>query len=387
MGSIFEIFPNNLETGMRGYPVGYCTTSKVDPYEGLFYKGIPILELTNYSPEEVICLLSKGYLPSKEELNLFSQKLLEKSEVSPQVIQQIRQLPRGAHPMELFSTALMLLGMYESTGDYEEDALNVIAKLPQITAEVINHHAGWETVSFSQPELGYIENFTHMLNCPNKDTEGLNRVLKTFHILHVDHGGGNLSTFVGKAVSSSLEDMYGSLSSAMNALAGPLHGRANQSCLEMVKEICSILGENLSESSIEDVLRNKMRNKELIYGFGHAVLRIEDPRASIQYALAEELYPDHPFVKCALLLRKTAPRILKENPRIQNPYPNVDAISGSLLTAAGFPFHEYYTVLFGMARCVGIALQIVYERCLAREGRGVPIYRPKYIYSEFPLKV
>jgi len=83
----------------------------------------------------------------------------------------------------------------------------------------------------------------------------------------------------------------------------------------------------------------------------------------------------------AMLLREAGPKVLKENPKVSNPYPNVDAISGALLTAAGFSFPEYYTVMFGMSRIVGIAIQIVYERCEAREGKGVAIYRPKYFYK------
>ncbi|MCH9703948.1 MAG: citrate synthase, partial [Chlamydiae bacterium] len=83
----------------------------------------------------------------------------------------------------------------------------------------------------------------------------------------------------------------------------------------------------------------------------------------------------------AHLVRERGTKVLKENPKIANPFPNVDAISGALLTAAGFGFPEYYTVLFGMSRCCGIATQIVYERCIARDGRGTPIVRPKYIYK------
>ena len=93
------------------------------------------------------------------------------------------------------------------------------------------------------------------------------------------------------------------------------------------------------------------------------------------------LYPKNPLVKMACLLRTVAPKILAENPKISDPFANVDAISGVLLTAAGFPYPEYFTVLFGLARVVGIAIQIVYERCEARGGKGLPIVRPKYIYQ------
>jgi citrate synthase len=93
------------------------------------------------------------------------------------------------------------------------------------------------------------------------------------------------------------------------------------------------------------------------------------------------MYPEDPICKIAFLLRIAGPKVLKENPKISNPYPNVDAISGALLSAAGFNHSEYFTLLFGMSRVVGIARQIVYERCEARGGKGTPIVRPKYIFK------
>jgi citrate synthase len=288
--------------------------------------------------------------------------------------------------MKLFGIALMLTGMLEGAVDYQEDCLNLIAKVPSIVAQVITHHAGWECQS-SKPELGYIENFVQMLNVPNADQAALTEAMRLFNVLHYDHGGGNLSTFVGKATASSLEDMWGSLTAAMNALDGPRHGKANQDCLEFVKAAVDQLGENATEEQVEQLLRDKLAKKELIFGFGHAVLRVEDARATVLYETAEKKYSDNPLVRMALLLRKVGPKVLKENPKISDPYPNVDAISGALLTAVGFPFPEYYTVLFGLSRVVGIARQIVYERTEARDGRGTPIIRPKYFFKALPSGV
>src|SRR3989344_45522 len=138
--------------------------------------------------------------------------------------------------MDVFAAALLVTGMYEGTGDYREDCLNIIAKLPQIAACVINSHAKWGSTPASKPEMGYIENFVHMLNIPHKSPE-LIQAMRLFNAIHYDHCGGNLSAFVGKAVASGLEHMYGSLSAAMAALAGPRHGRANQDCLEFVMSV------------------------------------------------------------------------------------------------------------------------------------------------------
>lgn len=378
---LFEITKDNLETGMRGYPVGYCTTSSVDPEKGLFYMGRPVDELAYWEPEQVIYLLCHGKEGMAEEVAKFSQNLRQRAHCSPELIKHIRQLPRQGHPMKLFNAALILAGIFEGKNNYREDCLNLIAKIPEIAATVINHHAGWGENRPSDPSLGYMENFTNMLNVPSVNREELTRAFKLFNILHYDHGGGNLSVFVGKAIASGLEDMYGSIAGAMCALAGPRHGRANQDCLTFVKGLIDELGENATSAEVEKSLRQKLDRKELIFGFGHAVLRVEDPRASILYDVVKQYYPDHPLVKMGLLLREVGPKILKENAKISDPYPNVDAVSGTMLSAAGFPYPEYYTILFGLSRAVGIGRQIVYEREEAREGKGTPIVRPKYLFK------
>ena len=378
---LFQITEKELETGMRGYPVGYCTTSTVDPQKGLFYVGRPVSELAQWTPEEVIYLLQFGKAGSKAEVAQFFSDLQKRMILKPETIEAIEKLPRAGHPMKLFSAAMLVLGMIEGTGDYREDALNVIAKIPHLAAVVINFHAGWGKTPLSKPELGYMENFTQLLKVPKGDSKKLFPAFKLFNVLHFDHGGGNLSTFVGKAVASGLEDMYGSLCSALCGLAGPRHGRANQDCLEFVREVHKEVGDKATAKDVEMLLRKRLQENKLVFGFGHAVLRVEDPRATVMYDFLQKHYPTHPLVKIALLLRTEGSKVLKENPKISDPYPNVDAISGTMLAASGFDYHEYFTVLFGLSRCVGIARQIVYERCEARGGKGTPIIRPKYLYK------
>ncbi len=379
---LFEIKEENLETGMRGYPVGYCTTSEVDPLTGLFYSGIPLSDCVTKEPEEVIFLLYHGRLGSEEEVNEFSKQLQKRAKLPREVIDQIKLLPKNGHSMKLFCASLLIQGMFQKTNDYKEACLDLIAKAPELVATIINYHAGWGDTPKSEPELGYMENFTAMLNIPNKKTKELTEVFKLFNILHYDHGGGNLSTFVGKAVASSLEDMYGSMAAAMAALAGPRHGKANQDCLSFVEEILKETGENATAEQIEKLIRTRLANDQLVFGFGHAVLRVIDPRAVIFYDLANKKFANHPLVKIASLLKSQGTKVLSENPKISNPYPNVDAISGVVLTASGFPYPEYFTILFGLSRIVGIAIQIVYERCDARGGKGTPLVRPEYIYKK-----
>jgi citrate synthase len=229
-----------------------------------------------------------------------------------------------------------------------------------------------------------MENFVHMLGVPGLDAakqQKLVKLMRVFDIVHFDHGGGNLSTFVGKAVASGQADMYESLSSAMAALAGPLHGKANQECLEFVKECVQRVQGKLDAESVRALINEKLANKEKIFGFGHAVLRVPDPRAKVFIALGESLCADDTNFRMVKLLSEVAPPILTAKTRTNDPFPNVDSASGSLLMACGLTDPSYYTVLFGLGRVVGIACQIVYERCEARGGKGTPIIRPQYFYA------
>lgn len=380
-GVLFEITKDHLETGLRGYPVGYCVTSHVDPQKGLSYIGRPVSDLAFRDPIEVIYLLYHGDAGSGSQVSKFYQDISQRSVCKEAILQHIKVLPHEGHPMDVFAAALLIAGMFEATGDYKEDCLNIIAKIPHIAATMINSHARWGDTPAPKPELGYMENFAHMLQIPGEKGPELIQALRLFTILSFDHGGGNLSTFVGKAVASGLENMYGSLAAAMTALAGPRHGKANQECLAFVEGVLKDVGEHATAADIEKLIRRKLEQKEVIIGFGHAVLRVEDPRASVCYQYCQKHFPKHPLVKIAHLLRTEGSRVLKENGKISDPHPNIDAITGVMLTAAGFPYPEYYTVLFGLARCVGIAIQIMYERVYAREGKGTPIVRPSYLYK------
>jgi len=380
-GVLFEITKDGLETGLRGVPVGYCVTSFVDAYKGLSYVGRPIAELSNRDPMEVIYLLYYGEMGSKEQVARFQKDLNHRAHCKEATIAAIAALPRQGAPMDVFAAALLIAGMFEGTGNYREDCLNVIAKLPQIVAGIINTHAGWGTTPQPKPEMGYMENFVHMLNMPGKKTPELIQVMRLFNVIHYDHCGGNLSTFVGKAVASGLEHMYGSLAACITALAGPRHGRANQDCLEFVQSVLDEVGENAKPADIERLIREKLANNKLVFGFGHAVLRVEDARATVCYNYCQKHFATNPLVKIASLLRTEGSKVLKENPKISDPYPNIDAITGSMLMAAGFPYPNYYAVLFGLSRCVGVAIQIVYERLEARDGKGTPIIRPLYLYK------
>lgn len=371
---LFTVTEAHLDTGLRGVPVGTCRTSKVDPQQGVSYVGYPIAQLAKREPEEVAYLLLHRRLPTADELRTFQQELTRRRGLDPRVVNALRALPREGHPMQWLISGLSVLGMTTGTGNWEEDALNVIALAPELVAAVYRIRSGWGDPIPANMDLGLVENFVHMLGVPDADPSQLVGILRTFYVLHMDHGGGNLSTFTGKAVASGHADMYTSLSAAMCGLSGPLHGRANQDCLNFVREVGTA-----DDEAVETFVRERLTSGGKIFGFGHAVLRVEDPRATVQYAVGEAFCPDDPLFNTARTLRRVAVKVLREMPKVSNPYPNVDAVSGSLLNAAGLVDSDYYTVLFGLSRMTGIAAQVVDERVRSRKGRGVPIYRPKYI--------
>ncbi len=359
--------------------MGTCLTSKVDPQIGVTYVGYPIAELAYLSPEAVIYLLFNKELPSPQQAESFKLEIERRSVVDDQVFELLRKLPKNSHPMDWFCIAIQALGMTGKTGNYEEDALNLVARIPSVLAAIFRIREGWGKLIPSDPGLGYVENFVHMLGVPDSDSEKLIKTLRIYYVLHMDHGGGNLSTFVGKAVASGLADVYQSLASAMNGLAGPRHGMANQDCFGMIQEL-----DDEDVDGIEKKVRERLLNDGLLYGFGHAVLREEDPRAQVEFNLGEEVALDSHWFRVVKALRVAGPRVLKENPRVQNPYPNVDLVSGCLLHAVGLTDDNYYTTIFGWSRIAGIGAQIVDERVRFREGRGVAIYRPRYIARKQP---
>lgn len=378
---LFSITRAHLDTGLRGFPVGSCMTSAVHPQEGVSYVGYPVAELAFHDPEAVAYLLYNRELPTDAQLAEYKQLLAGRTGIPAKVLDVLKSLPKEGHPMEWLITGLVLLGMTCKTGDYLQDAYDVTAKTPELIAAIFRIKQGWGDPIAPDPKLGLIENFVHMLGVPGGDTKKLEKLLRVFYVLHMDHGGGNLSTFVGKAVASSHTDMYSSLASGMAGLYGPLHGRANQECIEAVEEFGTP-----DPVEVEKKVREKLARGEVIAGFGHAVLRAEDPRAKVQYVLGEELCPNDVLFRTAVTMREVVPRILKENPKIQNPYPNVDAVSGTLLNACGLTDSNYYTLLFGLSRLPGIAAQIVDERTRMRGGKGVAIYRPKYVALNQPKR-
>jgi len=375
---ILEMTADHLNSGLRGVPVGTCRTSFVTPTGGVHYCGYPIAELADFDPEDIVFLLHHKRLPSPSESSEFRNDLARRAILPRGIRNTLRGLPKDGHPMDWLAIGIQALGMSGRCDEWREDALNLVARMPELMALIFRIREDREEgMPNSRPELGLVENFVHLVDITGADKLAMTRVLRVFLVLHMDHGGGNLSTFTGKAIASGHADVYASMSGAMNALYGPLHGRANQSCLEFVQRIGTS-----DADAVEKFVRAELAAKRPIFGFGHAVLQAEDPRAAIQFGLGEEICPDDANFRTIRTLREVVPKILGEIPKIRNPNANVDIASGTLLHHVGFTDTAYYTTFFGWARTVGIGAQIVDERMVMRDGKGVPLYRPKYIAEQ-----
>ena len=379
---IFNLKNSHLNTGMRGVPVGTCRTSFVTPTEGVHYCGYPISELGGMEPEDVIYLLFNKELPTEEQSEAFKADLASRTALPDGTRAVLASLPKDGHPMDWLSIGIHTLGMLDGKDDWKEDSLNLIARMPRLLGLIFRYREGREeNIPEDNSKLSLTERFINTLQIDGVDHDKMRRVLNAYLVLHLDHGGGNLSTFTGKAVASGHASFYSAIASAMNALSGPLHGRANQSCLEFVLKVGTS-----DPVEVENFIRAELAAKRPVFGFGHAVLRAEDPRATYQFALGEEICPDDENFRIIRTLREVAPRVLSENEKISNPNANVDIASGTLLHHVGLTDPEYYTTFFGWARVAGIGAQIVDERTKMRDGKGVPIYRPKYIAEAQSLR-
>ena len=380
--SLFELTSSHLNTGMRGIPVGTCRTSFVTPTEGVHYCGYPISELASMLPEDVIYLLFNKELPNPEQSSAFQDDLKSRGAIPDGIEQVLASLPLDGHPMDWLSIGIHTLGMLGGEGDWKSDALNLVARMPRLLGLIFRYREGRsDNIPADDLSLDLVGRFTNTLDFGDVDKSIMDQVIATYLVLHMDHGGGNLSTFAGKAVASGHASVYSSMAGAMNALSGPLHGRANQSCFEFVKKIGTS-----DPDEVEAFVRGELKARRPVFGFGHAVLRAEDPRATVQFALGEKICPEDEYFKTIRVLREIAPKVLSENPKISNPNANVDIASGTLLNYVGLSDPEYYTTFFGWARVAGIGAQIVDERTVMRGGKGTPIYRPKYIAEEQELR-
>jgi len=379
--------------GMRGVTALVCNSSYVDPYKGLHVRGIPLAKLTDTIPEEIFYLLCTGELPEKADLEKLQEELRIRSEVPEHVWDVLYALPKDTHPMTMFSIAIMAMeggsifkakyaeGMRKA--DYWEatldDALEIIAKIPAIAAGIYRIRYSLGDLIPYNDSLDWGGNFANMLGVPDPDGE-FAKLVRLYLVLHCDHEGGNVSAFTAKVVNSALSNLYLSTAAGLNGLAGPLHGLANQECLKFVLSIQEKFEKVPSKKELLDFVLSTLKLGKVVPGYGHAVLRATDPRFTAFYEFGEKHCPKEETFQIVKRLFEIVPEILKEygGGKIADPYPNVDAISGSMLFNYGLTMFDFYTVMFGVSRILGFSAQAIMCR-----GLQAPIIRPKTVTNEW----
>ncbi|MBI5533638.1 MAG: citrate (Si)-synthase [Deltaproteobacteria bacterium] len=385
-----EVSVATLYGGLRGVKGMVCDTSSVPPDRGLLIRGRPIGELTDKLPEEIFYLLLTGELPNKEELAALQKDFAARAKVPEYVWNVLRAMPKTSHPMAMFNTAILVLeneskfrARYDAgmkKDDYWdaafEDAMDINAKLPEIGAFVYRLRFDKGAPIASDPNLDWGANFARMTGLPDPNGE-FTKLMRLYFTLHCDHEGGNVSAFSAHTIGSALSDQYYALSGGLNGLAGPLHGLANQECLGWILETNKKFGGSPSEEQLEKFAQETLDAGRVVPGYGHAVLRITDPRFTAFYDFGAKYCPDDPAYKTMARVFKVVPEVLKKVQKIKDPWPNVDAASGSLLYHYGMVEFPYYTVLFSISRAMGITAQHIVSRAM-----GSPIVRPKSMTGE-----
>lgn len=380
---VSEVTIKQVYGGMRGVKGLVCDTSMVDPIDGLIIRGVPLAELTDRFAEEIFYMLCVGKLPNPEDVEDLKAEFGQRAQIPAFVEDVLRALPKTAHPMAMFITAITALEdqshfrkrydegmtrdtMWEAT---LEDSLQLLAKLPALAAAVYRIKYDKGDLIDADPSLNFGANFAHMMGNDDPDFYDLMRL---YMVLHCDHEGGNVSAFAAHVVGSALSDPYYAVAGGLSGLAGPLHGLANQECLKFIQGIVAKYDGAPTEEQMKEYAWEVLNSGRVVPGYGHAVLRATDPRFTAFHAFGEAHFPEDPVFKTVSVAFKVIPDVLKEHGKAANPYPNVDAGSGALLYHYGITEMEFYTVFFSVSRAMGLLSQLILSRAWWE-----PITRPK----------
>lgn len=387
--------------GMRGVKSMIWDPSSLDPEEGIRFRGHNIPDLRKKLPkragdkeplpEGLFWLMLVGEIPNDEQVKWLSEQWKNRSNVPEHTFNVLDSLPSETHPMTQLVVAVASMqqasvfsrryaeGMNKTEywdATYE-DAMNLIARLPRVAAYIYRrtYHDG----KHIQPDisLDWAGNFAHMLGIQGEDFKSLLRLYLT---IHADHEGGNASAHTTHLIGSTLSDAYYSFSGGMGALAGPLHGLANQEVIKWIFRMVDALGtQQPTKEQISDYVNSTIARGRVIPGYGHAVLRQPDPRFIAQKKFAEEYIGNQDdIINIVWKLYEVVPDILKDLGKVKNPWPNVDAHSGALLVHYGLREYGYYTVLFGVSRALGVLSALCWSRAM-----GFPLERPKSVTTEW----
>ena len=396
---IGEVTLAQIYQGMRGITGLVSETSLLDAQEGIRFRGYSIPDLqqrlpkaqggTEPLPEGLFHLMLMGELPTEEDVHMITSNWQRRSHVPNHVFAAIEALPKDSHPMTQFVVAIMALQTESKFAakyakglnkkDYWDavfdDSMDLIARLPRVAAYIYRRKYKKEDHIHPDGLLDWAGNFAHMLGY---EDETFRELMRLYMTIHADHEGGNVSAHTTHLVGSALSDPYLSFAAGMNGLAGPLHGLANQEVIKWILEMREELGVELpSGEQIAAYVKKTLSEGKVVPGYGHAVLRKTDPRFTAQMEFGKKHMADDPLVQTVWNIYEAVPPILQSMGKIKNPWPNVDAHSGALLVHYGMVEYEFYTVLFGVSRALGVLASLCWDRAL-----GFPIERPKSVTTE-----
>ena len=372
--------------------------SYLDPAEGIRFRGKTIPEVMSELPkpkgkdypyvEGFWHFLMTGDVPTMKQALDAVEDFKARSAVPQYVFDILRAMPRDSHPMTMFSAAILSMqreskfvkfyneGFNKNIAweSMYEDSTDLMAKLPTIAAYIFRMKYRGDTAIAPDPTLDLGANFAHMMGIPAPYDD----VARMFFILHSDHESGNASAHTTHLVASTLSDAYYSLSAGINALAGPLHGLANQEVLSWIQHVYKELGgKTPTKEDLSKYLWDTLNNGQVIPGYGHAVLRKTDPRYSSQREYCLKHLPNDELFKVVSMIYELAPDILREQGKTKNPWPNVDAQSGVIQWHYGLKEYDFYTVMFGVGRALGVLTNITWDRAL-----GYALERPKSVTTK-----
>jgi citrate synthase len=398
--AVENVTVGQLYGGMRDVISLITETSLLDSHKGIEFHNLSINSLYNHlpkttinskepTPEMMFYLLLIGKIPTSENITDINNSWKKRAKVPSYVYDVISKLPKS-NPMGQFITAISAMnsesvfnkayldGVHkEEYWEYiYEDAMNLIACLPSIAAYIYSYNYGNGKIKDIDPTLDWAGNLAQMLGDKDSSpTSLMKEFMRLYTSIHSDHEGGNASAFTGHVAGSTLASPYAAFSAGMCSLSGPLHGMATQTSLDWIINLVNKhYGRAPNKQEIQEYIADSIANGQVIPGYGHAVLRKTDPRFTAQMDFAKKHNLKSPYIEAVWGVYDVAPEILGSIGKIKNPFPNVDSHSGSLLNYFGFNHTEYYTVLFGVSRALGILSQLIWSRALM-----TPIFRPKSV--------
>ena len=353
--------------GLAGVTVGATAISTVGKAgAGLTYRGYSIEELAQHASfEEVAYLLVYGKLPSAIQLQAYRERLSGMSKLPDAVLSALRGMPMSAHPMNVIRTGASLMGVLEPEDESGRSAAYVADRLMASMSSMlcywyryVNRRVEISTEASQDTLAG---NFLAMLTGKSPDSEAT-RALDTIFVLYAEHEY-NASTFAARVIASTLADTYSSVAAAIGALRGPLHGGANEAAMELISSFDSPL-------DAEKSIRNMLKARRLVMGFGHRVYKKGDPRSAIVKDLARRLCAN----RGGAVLFEIAERIEQVMMDEKGLFPNLDFYAALAYHYCGVPTHMF-TPLFAVSRTSGWVAHVIEQRA------GNTLIRPNAEYT------